>query len=186
MQKQKATVIPVRYESGSGELMVFGGSFAGLFLASLAIARLDLIFAAATLICFAVAFYHLPLVLRRRPPLLLHPEGLEIEGLGLLPWEQIAGIRLYNRAVRTIRNAEMYLILNAPLERALARTIDPEDAKSALPGRRYMFSICKILSEGELTLRLEPLAVSPEQLGDVIRARIAAARKAAREAKYKT
>ena len=43
-----------------------------------------------------------------------------------------------------------------------------------------MYSVWKPVSEGELTVKLEPLAVSPEQLGDVIRARIAEARKADR------
>jgi len=174
LKNDSGTIIPIRYESGNGEMMVYGGSLLGLFLLSLAVTRFDGILLLAAIAAFGVAYYYAPLTFRRHPPLQVSPEGFYIEGLGLLPWSKIAGIRIYNKAVRNIRNAELYLILHAPIEKAVVREREPES------WRRYMYSVWKPVSEGELTVKLEPLAVSPEQLGDVIRARIAEARKADR------
>lgn len=146
-----------RFDQRSGEMMVYGGGFAGFLILTMAIARLDFAFLAISLLLFATAYHFWPFVKRNHRALVASSAGLEIDGLGTLRWEAIAAARTVDKAVRTIRNSELVLDLKMPLETAL--TQPPTGGLS----RRLMVQIWR-MKQDQLSVRLEPLDISPEEI----------------------
>ncbi|MEQ9518335.1 MAG: hypothetical protein RLN89_02720 [Parvibaculum sp.] len=145
----------VPFDQRSGEMMVYGGGFAALFVLTIALARGELGFYLASLGLALLAFHFLPFVSKKVPALALSSEGIRISGVGVVAWEAIRAAEIINKSVRSIRNAELHLTLTQPLAEA-TRTPDPGGF-----GRKLMVQIARV--EGSsLIIKLEPLGTSPE------------------------
>ncbi len=130
--------LAVPFDQRSGEMMVYGGGFAALFVLSIALARLELAYFLAAFALAGLAFHFVPFVSKRRPALHASGDGLLISGVGLLSWDAIQRAEIINKSVRTIRNAELHLTLSRPLAAALR---SPDDGGWV---RRLMVQIARL------------------------------------------
>lgn len=152
-----------RFDQRSGEMMVYGGGFFGLFVLSVALARGDIALLIISLALFAVAYHFWPFVRRHSPAVVASSAGLMISGLGTVAWDAIVNATTVDKAVRTIRNTELHLTLGKSLDKALV-----EEDMGGLQ-RRLMVQIWRY-NQDTLVIRLEPLDVSPEPILEAVQA----------------
>ena len=154
----------VGFDQRSGEMMVYGGTLVGLFLLSLALTRGEPALALAGLAAAAVAYYHFPLIRKSRPQISMTRDGLSLYGLGTLPWKAIDDFRIVDKAVRSIRNAELTVHTRETIEAAVS-------SEDMLPtAERFMYSAWRHSGPNAVTVKLEPLAASPETIAAAIQA----------------
>jgi hypothetical protein len=152
-----------RFDQRSGEMMVYGGGFFGLFVLSVAIGRGDIALGIISLLLFAVAYHFWPFVQRNHPAVVASSAGLMITGLGTVAWDAIVNASNVDKAVRTIRNTELHLTLARPLDKALV-----EEDMGGLK-RRLMVQIWRYKKD-TLVIRLEPLDTAPEPILEAVQA----------------
>ncbi len=152
-----------RFDQRSGEMMVYGGGFAGLFILSVALARGDIALFIISVALFAVAYHFWPFVRRNTPAVVASSAGLMITGLGTVAWDAIVNATTVDKAVRTIRNTELHLTLGRSLDKSLAQ----EDMGGLQ--RRLMVQIWRYHKD-TLVIRLEPLDIAPEPILEAIQA----------------
>jgi len=150
-----------RFDQRSGEMMVYGGGFFGVFVLSVAIGRGDVALGVVALMLFAVAFHFWPFIRRNEPALIASSAGLEVTGLGVIAWDGIKDAVLIDKAMRTIRNSELHLTLGRPLEAALS-----VDKRGDL-ARRLMVQIWRH-KDDTLVVKLEPLDMPPEPILETV------------------
>lgn len=151
------------YEQRSGEMMVYGGLLVGLFALSVAVPRGSFPILILSLVAFAVAYYHWPMVQKGRAQIAATDKGLMLAGLGVVAWDAIRDIRIMDRAVRTIRNAELQIALSRPLPHALS------DADAPGLAQQMMYRVWRVRSPELVVVKLEPLRASPEAIEAAIR-----------------
>tara|TARA_R100000656_G_scaffold16594_1_gene15734 strand:- start:113 stop:628 length:516 start_codon:yes stop_codon:yes gene_type:complete len=151
----------VPFDQRSGEMMVYGGGFAALFVLSIAIARAAPAYYAASFVLAGIAFHFLPFVSKKTPALVISSAGLKISGVGLLDWRAVKRAEIINKSVRTIRNAELHLTLNRPLAEAV---LSP-DAEGLI--RHLKVQIAR-REKDVLIVKLEPLGSSPEAILETV------------------
>ena len=168
-QQTPAGSLASGYQSQSGEMMVYGGTFFGLFLLLGAVMSGAVALYALSLLMLAGAFHFFPMVRTDRVQLRVAPRGLYLDGLGWLPWTAIRDVRMYDRAVRTIRNTHLELKLAA----GIAEVVVAEDRQEPLRDlmtRIWSVSRARDGTEAALvTVKLEPLTASPEEILAAIR-----------------
>ncbi|WP_425062355.1 hypothetical protein [Pyruvatibacter mobilis] len=157
------------YQRQAGEMMVYGGTFFGLFfLLGGVMSSVPGLYLLA-IVMLAAAFYFFPMVRTEKAQLKVEPKGLYLDGMGWLPWTGIRNVRIYDRSVRTIRNAHLELTLAAPIEEIVISE-DKED-----PLRDLMTKVWspKRGEDGRaatvVVVKLEPLRASPEEILAAIR-----------------
>jgi len=150
-----------RFDQRSGEMMVYGGGFFGVFVLSIAIGRGDVALGVVALMLFAVAFHFWPFVRRNDPALIASSAGLEVAGLGVIAWDNIKNAVVIDKAMRTIRNSELHLTLARPLDDALSVE------KRGDIARRLMVQIWHY-TDDTLVVKLEPLDVRPEPILETV------------------
>lgn len=152
------------YQRQAGEMMVYGGSFFGLFflLGGIMSGEIGLLVLAIAMLC--MAFYFFPMIRTEKAQLRIDARGFYLDGLGWLPWTGIKDARIFDRSVRTIRNAHLELKLAAPA----GEIVTPGDDTSTV--RELMTKIwsAKRGEDGQpasvVLVRLEPLRASPEEI----------------------
>lgn len=154
------------FEQRSGEMMVYGGVLVGLFALSVAIPRESFALFVVSAVAFAVAYYHWPLVQRTRAQLAVAERGFAVAGLGVISWDAIRTADIVERAVRSIRNAELHLSLSRPLPLALVEAERPSLA------RQLMYRVWRVPQPDRIVIKLEPLHASPEEIVAVVRANL--------------
>jgi len=158
--------LTVHYSKQTSESIVYSGVLAAGALAIFGIPRAPLLSLLGVLAAAGVALYHWPYVARDRRALVVSPEGITLDRLGLLPWNAISDAVIVERYVRAIRNAELRISLRRPLETAV------EDAPSVGFVRRYMYRCWKTLGPQEIAVRLSTLDKKPETIEAAVRRHI--------------
>jgi hypothetical protein len=146
------------YSKDKGESVVYSAVLAAGALVIFGMPRAPFISLILALAAVAVAIYHWPYVARERRALAITPAGIMIDRLGLLPWNAISDVSLFERYVRLIRNAELRIALRRPLDSA----IEQRPPTSLI--RRYMYRCWKILSPQEVSIKLSTLDAQPEDV----------------------
>ncbi len=152
------------YQRQAGEMMVYGGTFFGLFflLGGFMSGTWGLFALSAAML--GAAFYFYPMIRTERAQLRVESKGFYLDGLGWLPWTAIRDFRLYDRSVRTIRNAHLELHLAAPA----ADILMPEDRPDSV--RTMMATVWSLkkgadgVANSKVVIKLEPLHASPEEI----------------------
>lgn len=157
--------LAVRFDPKSGEMAVYGGALVSAFLLSLAVAWWDPAMLIGALICLGGVLYFLPKVMKR-PALVITEHGLFVDGLGVLPWAVISEAEMVDKAIRSIRNAEIYLTLSGPL----ATVLEPLAKKTVW--RQFMFRVWHEQKPGTLMFKMEPLWASPDEIFAAIKERV--------------
>ena len=157
------------YQRQAGEMMVYGGTFFGLFflLGGVMSGTWGLFALSAAML--GAAFYFYPMIRTERAQLRVESKGFFLDGLGWLPWTAIREVRMYDRSVRTIRNAHLELTLTAPADDMLMDADRPDAV-------RVMMAKTWSLKKGpdgspnsKVVVRLEPLKATPEEILAAIR-----------------
>ena len=156
--------LAVRFDPKGGEMAVYGGALVSAFMLSLAVAWWHIGMLIGSLLCLGIVLYYLPKVLKR-PALVITEHGLFVDGLGVLPWVVVAHAEMVDKAIRSIRNAEIHLTLTGPLDNVL----EPLAQKSIW--RNYMYKIWSQPNPGSITFKMEPLWASPDEIFSAIKAR---------------
>lgn len=157
------------YQRQSGEMMVYGGTFFGLFLLLGGVMSGEPALYILSILLLGAAFHFFPMVQLDRAQMRIEPRGLYLDGMGWLPWTAIRDVRMYNRSVRTIRNAHLELKLAGSVE----DVVTSEDKQDAL--RDLMTKVWSVsrapdgTQAGLVTIKLEPLQKSPEEILAAIR-----------------
>lgn len=154
------------YSKDKGESVVYSAVLAAGALVIFGVPRAPVISLILALSAVAVAIYHWPYVARERRAIAITPAGIMIDRLGLLPWNAVSDVRLFERYVRLIRNAELRIALRRPLDSAIEHR--PEIGIV----RRCMYRCWKILAPQELSIRLSTLDKQPEDVIAAARAHI--------------
>ncbi|MEQ8747119.1 hypothetical protein [Pyruvatibacter sp.] len=153
------------YERQSGEMMVYGGTFFGLFFLLGGIMSGTIAFLLLACAMLGSAFYFFPMIRTERAQLRVEPRGFYLDGMGWLPWSAISSVRMYDRAVRTIRNAHLELTLAAPADDVVLKDDGKPDAI-----RSMMTTVWSLKRTGDgdknrlVVIRLEPLSATPEAI----------------------
>ncbi len=151
------------YSKDKGESVVYSAVLAAGALVVFGVPRAPVISLVLALAAVAVAIYHWPYVARERRAVAITPAGIMIDRLGLLPWNAISDVRLFERYVRMIRNAELRISLRRPLGSAV------ENAPEAGLLRRYMYRCWSVISEQEIAIKLSTLDAKPEAVEAAVR-----------------
>lgn len=157
------------YQRQSGEMMVYGGTFFGLFFLLGATMSGEVTLFVLAILMLGAAFYFFPMIRGERAQLRVEARGLYLDGMGWLPWTGIRDVRMFDRAVRTIRNAHLELTLAGPIE-DIVRQEDKQD-----PLRDMMTKIWTLRRHADASgghhvlVRLEPLKATPEEILAAIR-----------------
>lgn len=154
------------YSKDKGESVVYSAVLAAGALVIFGVPRAPIISLILALAAVAVAIYHWPYVARERRAIAISPAGIMIDRLGLLPWNAISDVRLFERYVRLIRNAELRVALRRPLDNAVEQRPDTGLV------RRYMYRCWKVLSPQEISIKLSTLDAQPEDVIAAARAHI--------------
>ncbi|MDX5366221.1 MAG: hypothetical protein LPK88_07280 [Alphaproteobacteria bacterium] len=155
--------LTAHYSREKGESIVYGAVLAAGALIMFGLPRAPLISLVLALAAAAIALYHWPYVARERRAVAITPAGIMVERLGLLPWNAISDVRLFERYVRMIRNAELRISLRRPLASAV------ENAPSVSLAGRYMYRCWSIVSPQEIAIKLSTLDAKPETVEAAIR-----------------
>lgn len=155
------------YDQRSGDMMVYGGAMVAAMMAFAAVGRGEAYLFAGALVAGAVAFYHWPLAQKGRTRLIVSRQGLTIDGLGTLKWEAIEDARLFERAVRTIRNAELQVRLNRPIQEALVDGGTPAPFPENWMYRAWRFEMPDVVA-----VRLEPIAANADLIIAAVEAQL--------------
>jgi hypothetical protein len=126
-----AVFLTVQYARQKGESIVYSGVLIAGALVLFGMPRAPILALIAALVSAGVAIYHWPYVAKDRKAFTVTPAGINIDRLGLLPWNAIAGVEIVDRYVRMIRNAELRIALKRPFDTAV------EHAPQVGPVRRY-------------------------------------------------
>ena len=105
-----------------GENMVYGPIAVALIACFVALFRgwpLALAFAGAAGL---MAVHYAPMLKSRTPQLEIDLRGVSVDGLGFIPWAAIRKIELRDNYIRTMRDAQLLIQLNAPLGETVQRT----------------------------------------------------------------
>ncbi|MBX3446426.1 MAG: hypothetical protein KF765_06705 [Parvibaculaceae bacterium] len=158
--------LTAHYLKSKGESIVYSAVLAAGALAIFGVPRAPLISLLLALAAVAVAIYHWPYVARERRAMAITPAGILIDRLGLLPWNAISDVRLFERYVRMIRNAELRIALRRPLDSAV------ENPPATGLVARYMYRCWTAISPQEIAIRLSTLDAKPEDVIAAARAHI--------------
>ena len=153
------------YERQSGEMMVYGGTFFGLFFLLGGIMSGTVAFLLLACAMLGSAFYFFPMIRTERAQLRVEARGFYLDGMGWLPWSGIRSVRMYDRAVRTIRNAHLELTLAGPADEIVLKDDARPDAIRSM--MTTVWSL-KRNADGEksrlVVIGLEPLSATPEDI----------------------
>lgn len=151
------------YSKDKGESVVYSAVLAAGALVIFGVPRAPVISLILALAAVAVAIYHWPYVARERRAIAITPAGIMIDRLGLLPWNAISDVRLFERYVRMIRNAELRISLRRPFDNAVEQRPDTGLV------RRYMYRCWTVLSPQEVAIKLSTLDAKPEAVEAAVR-----------------
>ncbi len=157
------------YERQSGEMMVYGGTFFGMLLLLAAVMSATPGLYAVAFAMLGCAFYFYPMVKPERPQLAIEPKGLYLDGLGWLPWTAIRDVRMFDQAVRTIRNSQLDLTLAGKANELVLPGGDRDMLREFMT---RIWSIRRAPNNADASLvrvRLEPLRATPEEILACIR-----------------
>lgn len=110
----------IGYTRSAGEPLVYGGLIIGLICLVISVTGQDPEFALAAVAALAVAYWYYPLVERNSPQLGANSRGLYVAGIGFLDWGSIGKLELFETSVRSLRLYKLKIILNRPVEDAIA------------------------------------------------------------------
>ena len=155
--------LTAKYSKDKGEGIVYGGIMIAGGIVLFGAPRAPVIAITAALVCIGVALYHWPFVWKNRNALTVTPAGINLDRLGLLPWNAIADVKIVDRYVRMIRNADLHVTLKRPLDTAV------ENAPQTGFFERYMYRCWRQTSPQEVTVRLSTLTAKPEAVEAAVR-----------------
>jgi hypothetical protein len=135
-------------------LMMLG---AALLYVSLAKASVILFLLSGLIGCFA--FYSFPLLETGKTRLAANPDGLFIEGLGLLAWRAVAAIDVAEVIVRGSVYTEAEISLSEPLTIALL-----DDDRKMAPHRRFMRKPFYLKSGPKIRVPLDIFDRAPDDI----------------------
>ena len=118
---RRPAAFTVGYRPHSGDLMVYGGgalTFVG-FLAM--VVNAEPAFLIASIVGTLSALYFHPTLNLRTPQIGADVEGLYVARIGIIPWSEIAEMRVEHRALRTMRLATLIVRTARPLKQAVAK-----------------------------------------------------------------
>lgn len=161
--KAGADYLTASYSKSKGESIVYSAVLAAGALVIFGVPRAPVISLILALAAVAIAIYHWPYVARERRAIAITPAGIMIDRLGLLPWNAISDVHLFERYVRMIRNAELRIALRRPLDSAIENT----PATGTIG--RYMYRCWAVLSPQEIAIKLSTLDVRPEAVEAAVR-----------------
>jgi hypothetical protein len=155
--------LTAQYSRQKGEGIVYGGAMIAIGLVLFGVPRAPFVAAAAALVCAGVAAYHWPFVRKNGKALAVSPAGINLDRLGLLPWNAIADVKIVDTYVRMIRNAELHITLRRPLDTAV------ENAPRTGLLERYMYRCWSKVSPQEISVKLSTLDAKPEAVEAAVR-----------------
>lgn len=160
----KAAALATTYQRQAGEMMVYGGTFFGLFflLGGVMSGTLALFALAAAML--GAAFYFYPMIRTEKAQLRVEAKGFFLDGLGWLPWTGIRDVRMYDRSVRTIRNAHLELTLGAPADEILLADDKPDTLRTFMAKTWTLKRGSGGAANSVVVIRLEPLRATPEEI----------------------
>lgn len=159
----------VGYKPHAGDLMVYGGGALTLVGVLATVVNGTPAFLLASIVGSLSAFYFHPTIDLATPQLGADTHGIFVARVGLVPWAEVAEIRVERRALRTMRLATLILRTRRPLSEAVAK---PERVSllARLTARNAK------ASGDHVRVPLHTLAVSPEAIETRLRALYAASR----------
>lgn len=117
-----------------------------------------------SLLPMGVAFYHQPLV-REMPQIEISADGLFLDGLGLICWEDIISVELEEMEIGGRPHAELHIETADTIEAVL------EDQRGLTLARSLQVMIWRLDEMNELTVKLNRLRVHTDDLMAEIRHR---------------
>ena len=124
IDQSRQDAIAFNYRNNVGETMVYGP----LFITAIAVLGffsrgiVELLWAIP--IAVSVALFHLPMLNKKRPPILAEERGLFLDGVGLIPWSAIRATSYKDRILRSIRYGQITIALTGPVDVVLSRRDD--------------------------------------------------------------
>lgn len=158
-----ADFLTAKYSKDKGDGIVYGGIMIAGGIILFGLPRAPILALAAALVSVGVAIYHWPFVWKNRNALAVTPAGIELDRLGLLPWNAISDVKIVERYVRMIRNADLHITLRRPLDTAV------EKAPRVGLLERYMYRCWRSVSPQEISVRLSTLTAKPEAVEAAVR-----------------
>jgi len=154
----------VGYRAHNGDMMVFGGIMM-IFVGILAtVVRTSPGFLVASVVGALSAFYFRPTLDLKTPQLGASRNGLYIARVGIIPWEEVAEIRVVHRALRTLRLATLVVRTGRPLGEAVSQP----DRLTLL--QRITARNARVVSGAEVHVPLHTLAMSAREIEERLRA----------------
>jgi len=170
-----AAALATTYQRQAGEMMVYGGTFFGLFFLLGGVMSGTPALLVLAIAMLGGAFYFFPMIRTDRAQLRVEARGFYLDGLGWLPWTGIRGTRMYDKSVRTIRNAHLELTLAAPAKELVIRDEKPDLIRDVMAkiwsSKRGPDGVAGTL----IVVRLEPLRATPEEIQAAMRRYLPAA-----------
>ncbi len=118
----------------------------------------------SSLLPMGIAFYHQPLV-REMPQIEVSAEGLFVDGLGLICWDDIIAVELEEMPIGSRLHAELHIETADTIEAVL------EDQRGLTFARSLQLMIWRLDDMNELTVKLDRLRVHTDDLMAEIRHR---------------
>lgn len=156
----------IGYDRSRVEPLVYGSLLFAATLMGVGMASGAWIASLASLPVFASVYWNYPFS-ERKPQLAASEAGLQIEGLGVVPWRAITRIELFETSVRSITLYQLHIQLKAPVSTCVVQTGKPLLIRKFM---RRSWSILKTDRNPEV-LRIDThlLQCSPQRLLERLR-----------------
>lgn len=148
-----------------GRPVVYAAATMAILLIIVGYARQDAIMMILSLMPIAASAYHLPAMQNINPQLIVSDEGIFVDGLGVIPWNAISEVELFNADPEETEDSELILKTSEALEYIL----QPQTDLTLM--RTFQIMIWRLEDIDVIRLQLSPLNVDPGVLFQDVRRR---------------
>ncbi len=168
------------FNDGIGRPIVYGAGILAFVLILYGFIREDVVLMLLSLVPMAFSGYHLPALHNDRPQVIVADRGLYLDGLGLIPWEEIEEIDYYDPSLDEDDDERDEDVALLPPEivvltsHSLEVVIDPQSDLTL--SRTFQIMAWRLEELDLIRLRLGILNVDPDFLITDMRLRLRKAR----------